>query len=159
MNIITLDFETFFSDDYTLKKMTTESYVRDSRFRAHGVGIRWQEPGHNLDWPIRTAWFSGENIAAGLANFDWSQTAVLAHHAHFDGLILAHHYGVRPALWLDTLSMARALIGNHLSVSLESLAAHFGLEAKTGAVRGHEGQALARHGRGATAPISRRVLT
>jgi DNA polymerase len=94
------------------------------------VGIRWQEQGHDLDFPIRTAWFSGGDIAAGLAQFDWSKTAVLCHHAHFDGLILAHHYGVRPALWLDTLSMARALIGNHLSVSLESLAAHFGLEEK-----------------------------
>ena len=70
--------------------------------------------GHNFDFAIRTAWFSGGDIAAGLAQFDWSKTAVLCHHAHFDGLILAHHYGVRPALWLDTLSMARALIGNHL---------------------------------------------
>ena len=130
MNVITLDFETFFSDDYTLKKSTCEAYVRDARFRALGMGIRWQEQGHNFDFPIRTAWFSDGDIAAGLAQFDWSKMAVLCHHAHFDGLILAHHYGVRPALWLDTLSMARALIGNHLSVSLESLAAHFGLEAK-----------------------------
>ena len=40
MNIITLDFETYFDDDYTLSKMTTEAYVRDPRFEAYGVGVR-----------------------------------------------------------------------------------------------------------------------
>ena len=122
MNIITLDFETFFSDDYTLKKLTTEAYVRDARFRAHGCGIRRPDGS--------AIWYEGCTLDDAFAAVDWSDTAVLCHHAHFDGLILAHHYGVRPALWLDTLSMARALIGNHLSASLESLAAHFGLEAK-----------------------------
>ena len=152
MNIITLDFETF-DDDYTLKKLTTEAYVRDARFCALGMGIRWQEQGHNFDFPIRTAWFSDGDIAAGLAQFDWSQTAVLCHHAHFDGLILAHHYGVRPALWLDTLSMARALIGNHLSVSLESLAAHFGLEAKRVPYEAMKGKHWHDMDAGAAAPI------
>ena len=37
MNIVTLDFETYFSDEYTLSKMTTESYIRDPRFEVHGV--------------------------------------------------------------------------------------------------------------------------
>ena len=122
MNIITLDFETEFDDDYTLKKLTTEAYVRDARFCAHGCGIRRPDGS--------AIWYEGCTLDDAFAAVDWSDTAVLCHHAHFDGLILAHHYGVRPALWLDTLSMARALIGNHLSVSLESLAAHFGLEAK-----------------------------
>jgi len=29
--IVTLDFETFFSQDYSLTKLTTEAYVRDPR--------------------------------------------------------------------------------------------------------------------------------
>ena len=123
MNIITLDFETYFDDDYTLKKLTTEAYVRDARFRAHGCGVKGSGK--------HTWWLNEPEFRDWTTKQDWSQTAVLCHHAHFDGLILSHHYGVRPALWLDTLSMARALIGNHLSVSLESLAAHFGLAAKT----------------------------
>ena len=40
MNIVTLDFESHYSDDYTLSKMTTESYIRDSRFEALGVAVR-----------------------------------------------------------------------------------------------------------------------
>ena len=57
--------------------------------------------------------------------------AFLCHHAQFDGLILSHHFGIRPKHWLDTLSMARYLHGQNLGLSLESLAAHYGLGAKS----------------------------
>lgn len=66
-----------------------------------------------------------------LAETDWSDTCIICHHTQFDGLILSHHYGVQPKLWMCTLSMARLLLGNHLSVGLDALAKHFGLAAKT----------------------------
>lgn len=123
MNILPLDFETYFDDDYTLKKLTTEHYVRDARFEALGCGVRL--PDGQLEW------LHGEDWLAFVADWDWSNTAVLMHHAHFDGLILSHHYGIRPKFILDTLSMARLQLGNHLSVALGSLAAHYGLASKT----------------------------
>ena len=49
----------------------------------------------------------------------------------FDGLILSHHYGIKPRFIYDTLSMARLQLGNHLSVGLESLARHYGLQGKS----------------------------
>lgn len=123
MNIVTLDFETYWDADYTLSKMTTEAYVRDPRFEVHGCAVRM--PDGEIVWSDRDGdEFEIFNV------IDWSTTACLCHHAHFDGLILSHHYGIKPAFWLDTLSMARLLIGNHLSASLESLAKHFGLGAK-----------------------------
>jgi DNA polymerase family A len=122
MDIITLDFETYFDKDFTLRKMTTESYIRDPRFEVHGCAIR----------PVDgcTQWFRGNDLEQVFAITDWSKVACLSHHAQFDGLILSHHYGIKPAMWLDTLSMARVMIGNHLSVGLGSLAEHFGLGAK-----------------------------
>jgi hypothetical protein len=123
MNILTLDFETYFDDEYTLKKMTTEAYVRDPRFEALGLGMQ-------LNGGEKT-WIHGPAIKRALAQYDWSKYAVLAHHAHFDGLILAHHYGVKPHVWLDTLSMARLQLGNHISVSLDSLSRHYALMAKS----------------------------
>lgn len=119
MDIITLDAETFFDDAFTLKKMTTEAYIRDPRFEVHGWAIRY--PDGRRDW-VR-------NPAA--LDVDWAKVAILCHHAAFDGLILSHHYGIKPKLWLDTLSMARLMLGNHVRASLESLAAHFGLAPKT----------------------------
>lgn len=121
MNIVTLDFETYFDDEYTLKKLTTEAYIRDPRFAVHGVGIRTQE-GH-LYWE--------DDLRFEFMNRDFSNTAVLCHHAQFDGLILSHHFGIKPALWLDTLSMARQVLGTHVSASLDSLARHYGLAAKS----------------------------
>ena len=108
MNIITLDFETFYSDDFTLKKMTTEAYVRDPRFEALLVGIR--ADGIRADGMCD--YTEGPNIRAALGSIDWSNTAVVMHHAHFDGLILSHHYGIKPAFIFDTLSMARMVVGS-----------------------------------------------
>ena len=124
MQILTLDFELLFSDEYTLKKLSTEAYIRDPRFEAHGCAIRWPVSG-------KTQWIPQQDLKRELANIDWSQVGVLAHHAQFDGLILSHHYGGHPKFWFDTLSMARLLIGNHLSVGLDLLAKHFNLSAKT----------------------------
>ena len=123
MNILPLDYETFFDDEFSLKKLTTEHYVRDARFEPLLLGMQ-------LNGGAK-AWIPQPAIARALAQYDWNETAVLCHHAQFDGLILSHHYNVRPKLWLDTLSMARLMLGNHVSVSLANLAAHFGLEGKS----------------------------
>lgn len=124
MDVVCLDFETFFDtkSGYTLKKMTTSEYVYDHRFAAHGMAIRST---------LRPAkWFDADDIPRALEEYSVASSAVLCHHAHFDGLILARHYGVRPRLWLDTLSMARALLGNHIRAGLGELSKYFSLPDK-----------------------------
>ena len=107
MRLITLDFETFFSKDYNLRKLTTEAYVRGSEFEVLCCGIK-----------------NGPLIR------NYNQAAILCHHAQFDGLILSHHYGVKPLFWFDTLAMARMLYPHDKSHSLDSLAKKFNLPAK-----------------------------
>lgn len=124
MNIITLDFETYFADDFTLSKMTTESYIRDPRFEVHGCSVKLS-PQHKAEWCAGI-----DDVEYMTINVDWDNTALVCHHAHFDGLILAHHFNVRPARWLDTLSMARQQLGNHLSVSLDNVRQHYGMPVK-----------------------------
>jgi hypothetical protein len=125
MNIVAMDFETYFDDEYRVEKMTTEAYVRDPRFEVHGVGILDDKGG------VWIAADSDWNTHDELSSVDWKNTAVLCHHAAFDGLILSHHYGAKPAYWLDTYSMAQYLFGATASKSLEALAQRFGLHAKT----------------------------
>ena len=127
MNIITLDFETYFDSEYTLSKMTTEEYVRDPRFEVHGVGLRYV----TQDGELRKEWLDDRQFRNYAHYEDWSQTAVLCHHAHFDGLILSHHYGVKPAFWLDTFSMARMVLGTHERLGLEKLCQRYGIKGKT----------------------------
>lgn len=120
--LLTLDFETYYGLHYTLSKMTTEAYIRDPRFKAHMLGVK---DAHENAFVV-----DGRDIQEWVRTVDWKRTAVLMHHAHFDGLILSHHYGVRPAFFFDTLSMARALHGTQVGGSLAKLAAHYGVGTK-----------------------------
>lgn len=119
--IITLDFETYFDKEYSLKKMTTEEYIRDPRFKIHGLAIKVGSA------PAR--WYRGDGDVPAAVWTEIDNGAVLAHHAQFDGLILSHHLDTRPKLWLDTLSMARIALP-HNRHSLDALSKHFGLPGK-----------------------------
>lgn len=124
MNIITIDFETYYSQEYGLKKFTTEEYIRDPRFEVIGVAVQVNngEP----------EWFSGTHaeLHQFLTLFDWEHSLALAHNAPFDGAILNWVFGIKPKGWLDTLSMGRALHGTEVGGSLAVLASHYGLGEK-----------------------------
>lgn len=120
--LISLDFETYWDADYTLKKLTTEAYVRDPRFEVTGVGVKFgRRP---------TIWLEEWEFREWAARVDWSRVSLAAHHAHFDGLVLSHHYGIRPRFILCTLSMARALHGPARGNSLQDLALKYEIGAK-----------------------------
>lgn len=122
--IVGLDFETFFSAKYTLRRgkyqLSTSEYVRDERFLAHGVGIRSSRE-------KAAKWYTGKNIAKKIQSIDWSTTGVLCHNTAFDALILTHHYGVKPCFYFDTMSMARALLDHTIGVSLDEVCEYFGI--------------------------------
>jgi len=124
MRYVVLDFETYFDKEYSLNKLSTEHYIRNPLFEAHGAAIKWQP-----DIPAR--WYDARALKAVLAEEDWSDVFLIAHHMQFDGLILSYHYGIIPAMYGCTLSMSRLLLGNHISVSLDSVKTIFGLPAKT----------------------------
>lgn len=116
MNLITIDFETYYSREYSLSKMTTEEYIRSPFFEVIGVAVKVNDN--------QTEWASGthEQLKAWLHTFNWQDSLGLAHNAMFDGAILNWVFDLRPKLWLDTLSMARALHGVEVGGSLKALA-------------------------------------
>jgi DNA polymerase len=123
MEILTIDFETYYDKEYSLSKLTTEEYVRDPRFEVIMVGIRW--PDGRLDFIEGTHL----EIKHQFDEIEWGRYAVLCHNTLFDGAILAWRFGVNPAAWLDTLSMGRAMFGSRNN-SLASLAKRYGLDDK-----------------------------
>lgn len=136
MDILTLDFETYYGDDYTLSKMTTEAYVRDPRFEMILVSVKIG------DTPA--FWLLRERFEHFLANeVDAANTVCIAHHAHFDGLILSHHFNWRPAFWIDTLSMARVIDGPKAGNSLAELCKRHGIGDKGDYVTYAKGRHLA----------------
>ena len=120
-HIVTLDFETYFSQEYSLRStaFNTSEYIRNPDFKAQCVGIKIGTQ------PV--AWFRDRDVAAAIRSIDWSAAALLAHHTAFDGFILSHHYGVVPAYYLDTLSMARALHSNAIGAGLDEVASFYRL--------------------------------
>lgn len=125
MNVIVLDFETFYSQQFSLSKITTEEYVRHEQFETIGVAVK-------VDGG-QTQWFTGPKAATKkfLDQFPWDDAVAVAHNAMFDMAILNWQFDIRPKRIADTLSMARALHGTDgFSLSLKSLAEHYGLGVK-----------------------------
>lgn len=112
--IVALDFETYYSSVYSLRKMKTTDYILSPEFQPIMCAIQ-EGDGPNEVFIGRAA------IQTRLDKIDWSKACMLAHNAAFDGAILAWHFGHTPAMYLDTLSMARAL--THAMIGRSSLAA------------------------------------
>jgi DNA polymerase I-like protein with 3'-5' exonuclease and polymerase domains len=135
MDIITLDFETFYSKDFGFKKLTTEQYVRSPDFEEILIGIK-----RNSE---ETIWISGEHgdLKQYLRkHYDWANSALLAHNTLFDGAVLAWRFGIHPKMYLDTLCMARAIHGVEAGGSLAALAEAYGIGTKGDEVVRAEGK-------------------
>jgi DNA polymerase len=125
MDLITLDFETYYDRDYSLSKITTEAYVRSKEFEVIGVAVKVNNG--------ETEWASGthEEIKLWLTkSFKWADSMVLAHNTMFDGAILSWRFGINPRGWLDTLCMGRAIHGVEVGGSLKALAERYQLGQK-----------------------------
>jgi len=124
VNILTLDFETYYSQEFSLSKITNEEYVRSAEFEVIGVSVQVNDG--------EPEWFSGtmEETAVFLRKFDWEANLALAHNAAFDSSILTWVFGIKPKGWLDTLSMGRALHGTEVGGSLAVLAQHYDVGTK-----------------------------
>jgi DNA polymerase len=124
MTILTIDFETYYSQQYSLSKITTEEYVRDSRFEAIGVSVKVD------DEPAE--WFSGtaKQTKAWLNKFDWANGIAIAHNAMFDMAIMNWRFDIRPKRIVDTLSMLRAIDGPDAGNSLAKAVERYGLGVK-----------------------------
>ena len=125
MNLITIDFETYYDRDFSLSKITTEEYVRSDLFEVIGVSVKVNNQ--------ETEWASGthQQIREWLqSNFEWERGFVLAHNTLFDGAILSWRFGINPRGWLDTLCMGRALHGVEVGGSLKALTERYGLGEK-----------------------------
>lgn len=124
MGIITIDFETYYSKDYGLKKYTTEEYIRDDQFEVIGVAVKEADGD--------TEWFTGtfEETKAFLDRYDWTNSFALGHNMRFDAAILSWNFDIHPMGLFDTMSMGQMLHGLTQSVSLANLSELYGIGQK-----------------------------
>jgi DNA polymerase I-like protein with 3'-5' exonuclease and polymerase domains len=124
LKVICIDFETYYSQTFSLTKVTTEEYIRSPEFETIGVCV--QEQG---ELPV---FFSGTKAStkAFLDKYELHKHMVVAHNAMFDMAILSWQFDIRPRAIVDTLSMARAIHGTEVGGSLAKLAEHYQLGVK-----------------------------
>lgn len=128
MTIVTIDFETYYSQEYSLTRMSEVDYILNPLFQVIMCAIKvGAEP---ADICIGHAAVAARLGDIGSA-IGWDRVALCSHNMRFDGSIAAWHFNVRPKLYLCTLSMARAL--THIKAggsSLDKVSTYLGLPAK-----------------------------
>ena len=122
MQLVTLDFETYYDVGFSLSGLTTEEYIKDERFQVIGVSIKLDQS--------EAKWYTGDQVKEALDNIDWKNSALLCHNTQFDGAILSFRYSIIPGLYLDTLCMARAIHGVDVGGSLAFLVEKYNLGRK-----------------------------
>lgn len=123
LEVVVVDYETYYDKDFSLRKITTTAYVRDDLFKALGASVKIG------DGP--TTWVTANDLQATLDSIDWTKSALLCHNTYFDGFILQHIHKHVPAYYLDTLSMSRGHFGSDYgSHSLNGLSARLGIGQK-----------------------------
>lgn len=124
MQLITIDFETYWAKDFSLrsKDLNMSEYVLDDRFSIHMMGIKIN------DGPVKVV--PGDRVREELDKIDWSKSALLCQNTAFDGFILSQHFNVVPAFYYDTLSMGRGAFSVAYPLDLDSLAKYCGFTGK-----------------------------
>ena len=135
MKQIVLDYETYYDNDYSLRKMTPVEYILDPRFEVIGCAVKEGEG--------KAFWLTHEELKDYLKGLP-EKVAIISHNALFDMCILSWTYDYVPTLMIDTLGMARAFLGHKLrSLALTSVATHLELGVKGDTVHKVMGMGLA----------------
>jgi hypothetical protein len=125
MKYVFLDFETYYSKEYSLKKMTPIEYVLDPRFELLGCAV--------AESVEDSFWVDGPDFGNYLKRLSPWDTCLISHNALFDMCIVAWRFRWLPRLMTDTLGMARATLLHRIksgSVSLSSVAMTLGIGVK-----------------------------
>ena len=128
MRLCVIDFETYWTKEHSLSKMSPLAYVVHPDTDVISCAIKID------DGPTKVVF--GEDKIRDLLNLmDWTDVMVVAHNmSGFDALILAWRFGVKPKMWGCTLAMARPIHSITVGGSLGKLVAHYGLGVKDNTV-------------------------
>ena len=117
MDILCLDFETYYDREYSLKKMTMVEYIMDARFQPIILSYAWNnEPVQRL--------YGFKQMKEFIGSVDWDNVLLCCQNTQFEGGILALRFGKYARAYTDTMAMAR-VTGAHIvagGASLEKIA-------------------------------------
>ena len=124
---LTIDFETYYDQQYSLKKLTTQEYILSPYFEVICVAVKLDDGD--------TQSFTGTmaETRAWLEQFPWDDACLVAHNAMFDAAILLWHFQIVPAAFFCTMQGARPHIVPYVPggrMSLDATTKHLGIGQK-----------------------------
>lgn len=125
-DVLIIDFETFFSTDYSLSKMSTIEYIQDPRFDFTGMGYGWDNQIHFIPKPDLYRCMKGLQQYYG-ENLE--QVTIIAKNCKFDMTILAVKFGIIPPYIIDIDDLLRHYDAR-MSHKMRDVAPMFGLQSK-----------------------------
>ena len=113
------DFESFYTQDYSLRKMSPPEYILNPLFEAICLGVA----SFNTDPML----IDGPDIPTFLDKLkarrkaDGMPIVAVSHNAQFDMSVMAWRFDFHPDLIIDTIAMSRTVMGPHLQQPLARL--------------------------------------
>ena len=126
-DVLTLDFESYFDKEYSLKSLGITAYVADPRFEFTGLGFQINDQAPRFvggDRVVGTILRLKSKFGKALHN-----CTVVAKNNKFDVLILAEKFGIYPPYTIDVEDLSRYQ-DSRMSHKLKDLAKMFGLQPK-----------------------------
>lgn len=125
-NVLTIDFETYWDNEYTLSKIGPVEYIRDERFAIQLCGVRLGKGEVEIYTASDSSWVS-QFLNKYKYDIERGELAVVAHNGNgFDYLILSEILGVRPRFMYDTIPMMRWVgLSRLIPESHSALTKHF----------------------------------
>jgi len=109
-----LDYETYYSDEYSLNKMIRTKYINDPDFKAHGAAVALNDSA--------SFWVTGDELPLFFADVGPHLDSMCCHNGLFDHGITATHFYDRRVQLRDTMSMARVALSRKFPGQRMSLA-------------------------------------
>lgn len=128
MKLCVVDFETFWTKEHSLSKMSPLAYVMHPDTEVISCSVKIG------DKPAVCV-FGEKRIGALLSKIDWSDKLLVGHNmSGFDAMILAWRFGIKPKMWGCTLAMAKPIHAISVGNSLAKLVQHYALGVKDNSV-------------------------
>lgn len=108
---VTLDFETYFDQEYSLKDMSIVEYVLDLRFAFTGLGVHISK--QSFDDPENCFFVQPNSINQYIRRLqkvfgkNLECCTIVGQNLMFDCMILCEKFGIIPKYTIDTLNLAR----------------------------------------------------
>lgn len=115
-----LDYETVYSDEYSLSKMIRTKYINDPDFKAHGAAVALNDSD--------SFWVTGDDLQYFFDDVGPYLESMCCHNGLFDHGITARYFWEKRTQLRDTYSMARVALSRRypgMRLSLAKLAQYY----------------------------------